>query len=162
MPTRKLSAAEARTTTGATAPSAMDALINGASKAGASRSTTTATLTTLIAWARRRPNLMKMPSQRSFSAGKETAVTSSSGARSTLRKPVMKASSGRVRSPRSRLRTVMRASSANSGAIVSLAGLAVITLPTTVARLRICGAPTSQQARASGKAFSTIKGLATH
>jgi hypothetical protein len=48
---------------------------------------------------------------------------------------------------------VTRASSASSGAIVSLAGLAVMTLPATVARLRICGAPTSQHARASGNAL---------
>ena len=35
--------------------------------------------------------------------------------------------------------------------MVSLAGEAVIRLPATVPRLRICGAPTSQQARASGR-----------
>ncbi len=37
-----------------------------------------------------------------------------------------------------------------SGVIVSLAGEAVIKFPATVPRLRICGAPTSQLARASG------------
>ena len=41
---------------------------------------------------------------------------------------------------------------AHSGVMVSLAGLAVTRLPATVPRLRICGAPTSQQARARGKA----------
>ena len=40
--------------------------------------------------------------------------------------------------------------------MVSLAGLAVITLPATVPRLRICGAPTDQAACASGSARSTI------
>jgi hypothetical protein len=127
----------------------------------ASRVTTTATLTTLIAWARRRPSLMKTPALCAFSAGKAIPVSSSSGARSTLRKPRIKSASGSVRSPRSRLRSVTVASSASSGAIVSLAGLAVMTLPATVARLRICGAPTSQQARASGNACSTINALAT-
>ena len=43
------------------------------------------------------------------------------------------------------------ASIAHSGAMVSLAGLAVLQLPATVPRLRICGAPTSQQARARGR-----------
>ena len=81
---------------------------------------------------------------------------------STLRKPVTKAARGSVRSPRPALVSVTTASSASSGAMASLAGLAVMMLPAMVARLRICGAPTSQHARASGKALSTISGLATH
>ena len=52
----------------------------------------------------------------------------------------------------SALCTVIVASSAVSGTMESLAGLAVMMLPATVARLRICGAPTSQHARASGNA----------
>ena len=43
-------------------------------------------------------------------------------------------------------RSVTVASSAHNGVIVSLAGLAVIRLPATVPRLRICGEPTSQHA----------------
>jgi hypothetical protein len=39
-----------------------------------------------------------------------------------------------------------------SGVMVSLAGEAVIRLPAMVPRLRICGAPTSHAARASGYA----------
>ena len=95
-------------------------------------------------------------------AGKEMRVSISSGARSTWRKPVQKSRKDIVRSPRAALRTLTVASSAISGTMESLAGLAVMMLPATVARLRICGAPTSQQARASGKACSTISGLATH
>ncbi len=47
------------------------------------------------------------------------------------------------------------------GVIVSLAGEAVIKLPATVPRLRICGAPTDQHAWASGKARSLINFDAT-
>ena len=50
---------------------------------------------------------------------------------------------------------------AHSGAMVSLAGLAVMQLPATVPRLRICGAPTSQQARARGKACATASDVPT-
>ena len=46
--------------------------------------------------------------------------------------------------------------------MVSLAGLAVMRLPATVPRLRICGAPTSQHALASGKARSTHRRRAGH
>ncbi|MCZ7543696.1 MAG: hypothetical protein M5R40_09235 [Anaerolineae bacterium] len=53
--------------------------------------------------------------------------------------------------------SVTVASSAQSGVIVSLAGLAVIRLPATVPRLRICGAPTSHAACASGSAWATIR-----
>ncbi len=48
-----------------------------------------------------------------------------------------------VRSPRVES-SVTEAPSAMSGVMVSLAGEAVMRLPATVARLRICGAPTSQ------------------
>ena len=45
-----------------------------------------------------------------------------------------------------------------SGVMVSLAGEAVTRLPATVARVRICGAPTSQHAWASGSArFAAIR-----
>ncbi len=47
-----------------------------------------------------------------------------------------------------------QAPSATSGVMVSLAGLAVMRFPATVARLRICGAPTCQAALTSGKARS--------
>ena len=48
-----------------------------------------------------------------------------------------------------------------SGVIVSLAGEAVMRLPATVPRVRICGAPTSQQAWASGNARCRQSGEAT-
>lgn len=48
-----------------------------------------------------------------------------------------------------------------NGVMVSLAGDPVITFPATVARLRICGAPTSQAACAKGKARSISSELLT-
>ena len=57
---------------------------------------------------------------------------------------------GTVRSPRTEV-IVTAASSATSAEMVSLAGLAVTMLPTTVARLRSGGEPTSRHAWASGR-----------
>ncbi len=52
---------------------------------------------------------------------------------------------------------VTDASNAMSGVMVSLAGEAVMRLPAIVPRLRICDAPTSQAARASGYARARSK-----
>jgi hypothetical protein len=58
--------------------------------------------------------------------------------------------------------SVTFAPSAISGVMVSLAGEAVMRLPAIVPRLRICGAPTSHAARASGYARLRMSFDAAH
>ena len=120
-----------------------------------------ATLTTLIAWAWRKPSFKNVPRSFGFKAGTLIRTSISSGWSAVLRTPRKNSAQVRVRSPRSRLARVKVASMAHSGAMVSLAGLAVMQLPATVPRLRICGAPTSQQARARGKAWATASEVPT-
>ena len=105
--------------------------------------------------------MRNVPRSVGFNAGTLMRISISSGWSAVLRTPRKNWSKGSVRSPRSRLTRVTVASMAHSGVIVSLAGLAVTRLPATVPRLRICGAPTSQQARASGKACATASADAT-
>ena len=66
-----------------------------------------------------------------------------------VRNPVMNSPIGTARRPVDEAMWTS-APSANRAEIVSLAGLAVITLPATVARLRSCGDPISRHACASG------------
>jgi hypothetical protein len=116
-----------------------------------SKVTDIATWTTEMACARRRPDLTNSERTSPLVRGIEMPVTSSSSASVVVRNPVMKSWSGSTRTASAEA-TCTVAPSAVSAEMVSLAGLAVTMLPTTVARLRSCGEPTSRHACASASA----------
>ncbi len=101
--------------------------------------------TTEIAWALRFPTLNQVPMVCLFHRGTLIDRTSSDLLRTVFLNPVKKSRIGISRLPPDESMTTFE-SRATSAEIVSLAGLAVTILPTTVARLRSCADPISRHA----------------
>ena len=165
-PTRYASASGARTTVGATAPRAIAACVISPSRQLLPPFPTAsepATLRTLIACAAAQPQLDEVA--RPYTVCQRNRDTREHLVGGEIDLPHA------AKELRQRQRAAAPFCALNAHALHPAPAaarscrwpdLAVTRLPAMVARLRICGAPTSQQARASGNACSTINGLRTH